>query len=58
MYKVYRNHKFLKSLGTFSSYDDARNAARRFIRTLDSYSAYWSTTNPALSEYGISVRRK
>lgn len=32
MFKVYRNGKYMKSLGLFFSYEEARAAVRSFIR--------------------------
>ena len=54
MYRVYQDGKLLKKVGKYDNYDDARNAARRFIRA----SFYWNggRYNPPIGEFGISIK--
>ena len=56
MYTIHLYGKILKNQGKFFNYDDARNAARRFIRNSKNYQPWGS--NPALGAYGIRVIRK
>jgi hypothetical protein len=59
IYTVKRNGSLPKSLKgtTFNSYETARSAVRKYIRTMKNYSsAFYSNDNPAITEFGFSIK--
>jgi hypothetical protein len=58
MYKVLHNGKRHKAFGgtCFKTYDAARNAIRKYLRTWFDASVY-SNSNPAISDFGFSVKK-
>jgi hypothetical protein len=55
MYSIKRSGGLPKSLKgvSFTSYEQARNAVRRYIRTMKTYQP--SSTHPAMSDLGFTV---
>lgn len=53
MYKVLYQGRRAKQFKTFTNYDDARNAVRRYIRN-------WLgplNKNPAITDYGFAITK-
>lgn len=60
LYKVKRQGGLPKALkgATFSSYEQARTAVRRYIRTTKNYNPWdHSNSNPAISEFGFTIQK-
>lgn len=57
VYTVKRNGGLPKTLKgqTFSTYEQARCAVRRYIRTMKNYTP--TATNPALGDFGFSITK-
>lgn len=58
MYFVFKHGKKLTSLGKYRTYEQARSAARKYIRATEGeYDPLYDSTNPALCFFGYSVKR-
>ena len=55
MYKIYKNNRVAAHY-TFSTYEQARQAARKLIRRFAQRSPY-DTSNPMFCNYGFSVKK-